>query len=109
MSSKSRYRFKKLKAHVGEPRLLAPIQTEYQQALLKAGELQFKVAVMENDLKALNKRLGELHMEAGAREKLDRAKASNEGLEGLPVVPMPDAATPIEPLAPIQDDVHMEY
>lgn len=58
------------------PRSGEDIKKAYFELRAKAGELQYQVAVYNDELKLLNKGMRELNYEMDARNKLDAANAA---------------------------------
>lgn len=57
-----------------EPRALDEIRTEYGQEAGKAGQLQYQIYALNQDLERLNQRLVSLNYEAAERQKMDSVK-----------------------------------
>ena len=55
------------------PRPLADIQKEYQEGCLRAGQLQYQVSVLNQELETLNQDLVRVNKEAAVRIELDKA------------------------------------
>jgi len=64
-------------------RKLSEIEAEYQQLCVKAGHLQYTIAVISDDLKTLNETLKDLNLEAAEAKKAEDAakdaEVKNEG------------------------------
>jgi uncharacterized protein (DUF3084 family) len=73
MSSKSA-KGKKLSV----PRELAEIQKEYQERIFAAGQIQYQVEVLSDELKSLNGRIRSLNHEAAAAKELEAKKQPQE-------------------------------
>lgn len=61
-----------------EPRQLAEIQQQYQEGCLRAGQLQYQVSVLTQDLATLNEDLLSINKEAALRQQLDKAAQQTE-------------------------------
>ena len=71
-----------------KPRTLQDIQLEYQNACLKAGQMQYQKAMLEEDLNLLNSTIKDINFEA--------AKLQSIAAEAAKLVA---AQTPAEPAA----------
>lgn len=69
-----------------EPRVLEEIQKEYQQATLRAGDLQYRIFAHQKDLKLVNDRLVELNFEGLARQEADKKKELEAAQEAAPAI-----------------------
>ena len=58
------------------PRELKLIEQECQQELFKAGQLQYQMDVLSDELVAVNERIRRLNHEGAARKQLDAQKPS---------------------------------
>lgn len=75
MSSKSSQEGKKLSV----PRALAEIQKEYQERCFAAGQLQYQIKILSDELRKTNGRMEAISNEAANRKKLDDLAAVAEG------------------------------
>ncbi len=89
------------------PRALPEIQAEYNNACIKAGDLQYKILCFKEELDKVNEMLKEINQEAQARMTSDaqeaQAKAAQEAAEKakvpVPPVLVETPATPTEEAA----------
>lgn len=65
------------------PRTLEEIGKEYAELRAQAGDLQYRVHIDSEDLKAVNKRLKEVNNEAAVRINLDKAAAAEKAATDL--------------------------
>lgn len=63
------------------PRELKDIQAEYNNLSLKAGQNQYQVYVLKQDLEYMNRQLVNINQEAAERQKLDKAAAELKAKE----------------------------
>jgi hypothetical protein len=66
----------KLKKKAQEPRKLDEIQKDYFDLRSRAGEVQYQIHVLSENLKEINKALVAVNNEAAARQNLDKQSAS---------------------------------
>ena len=64
--------FKGLKKKVSDPRKMDEIQKEYGQLCNQAGQLEYQIYVLTQDLEKINESLVKVNHEAAARQKLDK-------------------------------------
>lgn len=80
----SRNRIKGKKVNLGPtltevpPREMVDIQKEYSELCVKAGQIQYQIAVLETELMNINDRLLVVNREASKRSELDRENKQNE-------------------------------
>ncbi len=78
MSNKSAQRAKKLSI----PREMEEIQKEYQARVFSAGQLQYQIKILQDELDELNKLIVGINREGAARKELNaKAPAQNEEME----------------------------
>lgn len=77
----------KKKSAAAPPRQMKDIDTEYRDLCGRAGDAQYKLVLLQNQLSQINNRLTELTQEASARNQADQAAAkSAEVATAAPVV-----------------------
>jgi hypothetical protein len=82
MSAKSKQQGKKLSV----PRALPEIEKDYQQQVLRAGDLQYRIEMEKQELTNINARLKQLNNEGWARKQLDAPPKADAQAVTLPEV-----------------------
>lgn len=76
------------------PRELQAIQQEYQQLMMRAGQLQYEISVKKKELESVNERSVIINNEASARLQLDKEESARK--EALKTEEKPVEAAPEE-------------
>ncbi len=84
--------FKKNKQAAPAPRELKDIQLAYQQLCLRAGQTQYQISVLSDDLKELNRQIVAVNNEGAARKQLDAEAKANATPAAVPTTDAPKGA-----------------
>jgi hypothetical protein len=85
-----------------KPRTLQDVQVDYQNGCLKAGQMQYQIAVLSKDLEMLNSVIKDLNFEAAQLQQINAAAAKIAAAQ----TPVPaQTPAPAQTPEPAQADV----
>jgi endonuclease III len=67
-----------------KPRTLHDVQLDYQNACLKAGQMQYQKAMLEEDLNMLNSAIKDINLEAAKLQNIAAEAAKLVAAQGTP-------------------------